>query len=241
MNKIDRCLKGHRYIVFMDFEGTQFSHEMISLGAVVTKLDKNNIAVATKKPFQIYTKAKNKIGKYVTDLTGITEDKLKAEGVSFKEGMLAFKKYCGLSFKKAIFCTFGNHDMRILGQSFMYNIDSPKEITSQIQKNYFDFTSVLNEFVRDDKGNALSLTHALEAFGVSLDGVAHDSMYDATNLCALYNAFVSNKELVQEKYKQALTYINHLPDPVNSVVKELLKGNTVTPEMFDEEIKKYLK
>jgi len=241
MNKLDRALKGHRYIVFMDFEGTQFSHEMISLGAVITKLDKNNKAIATKKPFQIYVKAKNKIGKYVTDLTGITEEKLKTDGVSFKEALMAFKKYCGLAFKKASFCTFGSHDMRILGQSFMYNIDSPKEITSQIQKNYFDLTVFLNEFVRDDKGNALSLVHALEMFKVPLEGIAHDSMYDAVNLCTLYNAFISNPDILMERYKKALFYTNHLPDPITAIVRELLKGNTVSPEQFDEEVKKYIK
>ena len=36
--------------------------------------------------------------------------------------------------------TFGNHDMRILSQSISYNFDFPKEIVSQIQKNYFDYS-----------------------------------------------------------------------------------------------------
>ena len=144
MKRFEKLLKTHKYVLFMDFEGTQYSHEMIAIGAVLGKLKNNGTFIAAKKPFKVYVKAKNKIGNYVVNLTGITEKKLQDEGVSFKSAITAMKKYCGLAFKKCSFCTFGNHDMKILSQSFMYNIDSPKEIVSQIQKNsiifYFYFS-----------------------------------------------------------------------------------------------------
>ena len=60
MKKFDRLLKGHKNIVFLDFEGTQFSHEMIAIGAVSTVIDRNGRIKKMKKPFKILVKAKNK-------------------------------------------------------------------------------------------------------------------------------------------------------------------------------------
>ena len=159
MKKLLKLLKGHKHICFLDFEGTQFSHEMIAIGAVMTTLGKDGKIKASKKPFKCYVRSHNKIGSYVTQLTGITENKLKAEGITFYSAMEALKKYCGIAFKKCSFLTFGNHDMRILSQSISYNFDFPKETVNQIQKNYLDFSAFISEFVKDDKGISLSLFH----------------------------------------------------------------------------------
>ena len=64
MKKFNRLAKDHKYICFLDFEGTQFTHEMIALGAVMTSLDKNGRIKRMKAPLKIYVRAKNKIGKY---------------------------------------------------------------------------------------------------------------------------------------------------------------------------------
>jgi len=224
----------------MDFEGTQFSHEMIAIGAVFAKLKKNGTFEACRKPFKCYVKAKNKIGKYVTDLTGITEDIIKNKGISFKDALTQLKKYAGLNFKKCSFCTFGNHDMKILSQSFIYNIDSPKEIISQIQKNYIDFTAFMNELLRDPKGNALSLIHSLELLGVAPQGNAHDPEYDALNLMLLYNAMVEHPNVVLEEYKKAILKVNRFPDPVRTIVEKLAKGENVTAEEYETGLRKYL-
>ena len=153
MNKnLLRGLKSHKTLVFLDFEGTQFSHEMIAIGGLCVNINpRNGRIVKRKQPFKIYVKAHNKIGGYVSDLTGITENTLKEKGVHFDTAMKALKKYVGLNFKKATFVTFGNHDIRILNQSIAYNILYPKDITSQIQKNYFDFANFIGEFIRDEK------------------------------------------------------------------------------------------
>ena len=101
MDKINRILKKHHYAVFMDFEGTQFSHEMIAIGAVVCTLNKDGTIKHYKKPFKTYVKAKNKIGTYVMNLTGITQELLDKKGVLFSTAMKEFKKYCGYSFSRA--------------------------------------------------------------------------------------------------------------------------------------------
>ena len=41
MKIMKKIIKKHRHLVFMDFEGTQYSHELIAFGAVKVTLDKN--------------------------------------------------------------------------------------------------------------------------------------------------------------------------------------------------------
>lgn len=240
MKKLNNLLKGHRYIAFLDFEGTQFSHEMIAVGAVLASLDKNAHIKKLKPAFKIYVKAKNKIGKYVTDLTGITQDILDKKGVSFSKAMQELKKYLGIYFKKSSFVTYGNHDMRILGHSISYNLDAPKNLCQQIQKNYIDFSVFINEFIRDKNGNPLSLIHNCELFNVVLVGEAHDPAVDAINLANLYDAFLNHMDLVAEQYKRAIVKSSHFPAPIASIVKKLNAGETITPDIYEQEIKEYL-
>ena len=226
----------------MDYEGTQFSHEMIALGAILVVIDPKTGRIKKKKaPFKTYVKAHNRIGSYVERLTGINEELLKQKAVSFNDAMKAFKAYCGLNFKKATFITYGNHDMRILGQSIAYNLSYPKDVTSQIQKNYFDYSVFIGEFVRDEKGNPLSLIHLCELFGVPEAGTAHDPEIDAINLANLYDAFLEKKDLVLDEYKKHIkTHSNSLPTPIHNVVIKLASGENVTAEEFEEELKHYI-
>ena len=240
--KLQQILKGHKVLVFMDYEGTQFSHEMIALGAILVVIDPKTGRIKKKKaPFKTYVKAHNKIGSYVERLTGIKEDLLKEKGVSFNDAMKAFKSYCGLNFKKATFITYGNHDMRILGQSIAYNLTYPKDVTSQIQKNYFDYSVFIGEFIRDDKGNPLSLIHLCELFSVPEAGTAHDPAIDAINLANLYDAFLDKKDLVIDEYRKHIkTHSNHLPTPIHNAIVKLASGQDVSAEEFSEELKNYI-
>ena len=240
--KLQQILKGHKVLVFMDYEGTQFSHEMIAFGAILVVIDPKTGRIKKKKaPFKTYVKAHNKIGSYVERLTGIKEDLLKEKGVSFNDAMKAFKSYCGLNFKKATFITYGNHDMRILGQSIAYNLTYPKDVTSQIQKNYFDYSVFIGEFIRDDKGNPLSLIHLCELFSVPEAGTAHDPAIDAINLANLYDAFLDKKDLVIDEYRKHIkTHSNHLPTPIHNAIVKLASGQDVSAEEFSEELKNYI-
>ena len=124
MEKVRRLLRGYRHICFLDFEGTQFSHEMIAFGAIFVTLNKDGTIAKQKKPIKQYVKCKNQIGKFVKNLTGITEKDLEKYGIDFATAIKDIKKYCGMNFKKTIFMTFGNHDIRILNQSSSYNLNS---------------------------------------------------------------------------------------------------------------------
>ena len=240
--KLQRELRKHKTLVFLDFEGTQFSHEMIAIGGIAVTINPKTGRIAKRKnPFKVYVKAHNKIGNYVTNLTGITETMLKEKGVSFDTALKSLKKYVGISFKGATFVTFGNHDMRILNQSIAYNLVYPKDVTSQIQKNYFDFLPFVSEFIRDEMGNPMSLVHYCELFGVPEAGTAHDPEVDAINLANLYDAFIANTQLVASEYKKYLIgTASHYPDPVAAAIRQLAAGKDYSAKDFDKEIDKYV-
>lgn len=240
MKKVLQALKGRKAICFLDFEGTQFSHEMIAYGAYMCFLNKNGEIVKAKNPIRDYVKAKNSIGRFVKELTNITEKDLEEYGISFNDAMKKIKKYCGINFKKCVFMTFGNHDIRILNQSCSYNLDAPKDICDIIKKAYIDFQTIIGEFVKDDNGNQLSLTHCLEKFGVEFDGTAHDPMYDAVNLAKLYNVFIKSKEIVLQEYCKILKRSIVGPEPVNKAIKKLLAGETITPKDFENFLRDYI-
>lgn len=240
MKKLNRILKGRKYVCFLDFEGTQFSHEMIAYGAYFTYVNKEGQIVKAKNPIRNYVKAKNSIGRFVKELTSITEKDLEKYGVEFSKAINEIKKYCGMAFKKTLFVTFGNHDLRILNQSCSYNLDAPKDLCDIIKKNYLDFQSLISEFVKDDNGNPLSLTHYLELFGIQFEGSAHDPMYDAVNLAKLYNTFLKEKEIVLTQYCKVLNRSNVGPEPVNKAIKKLLAGESVSPDEFKEYLKEYI-
>ena len=240
MKKFERLLKGHKSLVFLDFEGTQFSHEMIAIGATHVIIDRHGYIKKHKKPFRAYVKAHNRVGKIVTDLTGITDEMLKQKGVSFFTAMSDLKKYVGLSFRKSSFITFGNHDMKILSSSISYSFDFPKETVQCIQQNYIDFSAFISEFMRVDKGNPLSLVRYCEAFGVKEAGPAHDPAVDAENLAWLYDATMRKSSLLVSEYKKVLKSFNHFPLPVSNVIKKLANDEPVTAEEFEEEIKQYI-
>ena len=240
MKKFERLLKGHKSLVFLDFEGTQFSHEMIAIGAMHVVIDRHGYIKKHKKPFKVYVKAHNRVGKIVTDLTGITDEMLKQKGVSFFTAMSELKKYVGLAFRKSSFITFGSHDMKILSSSISYSFDFPKETVQCIQQNYIDFSAFISEFMRDDKGNPLSLVKYCDAFSVKEAGPAHDPAVDAENLAWLYDATMRNSGLLVEEYKKVLKSFNHFPLPVCNVIKKLANNENVDAKEFEEEIKNYI-
>jgi len=241
MKKVQSLLKGHKHLAFLDFEGTQFSHEMIAIGAVIVSLDKNGRIKKYKEPFKRYVLAKNKIGSVVVKLTGITQETLDKEGVSFAKAMDDFKRYCGVNFKKSSFVTFGNHDMKILNESIAHNFNCDKDICSQIQKNYIDFSVLISEFIKDSNNNPMSLLNYCKLLGVKTEGDAHDPKYDALNLAYLYDKFLENKALLLDEYLKVLQKINHLPEPIRKSVIKLANGEDVSGDEFREFAREYIK
>ena len=241
MKIMKKIIKKHRHLVFMDFEGTQYSHELIAFGAVKVTLDKNYNIIRVNKGIKYYVKAKNKIGSFVKKLTSIDEEILEKQGITFKEALVKIKKYCGLPFAKdTSFCFFGTHDLRILSKSYEWSPDADKDILKVLTKNAIDLSAVLAQFVRDDRNNPLSLIHGLELFDIPLSGEPHDPLIDSIHLMFLYKGMMNNPDKLYSEYLKVLPKQKVFPQPVKAVINKLIDGNTVTPDDFKKFIKDFI-
>ncbi len=241
MKELEKHIQHRRTLCFLDLEGTQFSHEMIALGAVKVDLYSDMTIKKYHKGYYSLVKAKNKIGNVVTNLTGITEEMIKKDGKPFRVVINELKEYLGRAFTKTVFVTFGNHDLRILAQSLAYNLDAPKDDVHLMIKHSFDLSDFISTFVKDENGNTYSLSNMLKVFNVEFKGTQHNAYADALNLAYLYDAFLKNRSVVKDEYKKVLFKMRHLPTPIQNLITKLSKGESVSPDDFDALIEDSIK
>jgi len=240
MNELKKAIRGRKHLVFLDLEGTQFSHEMIAIGAVRVVLAKDGTIRKTYPGFKRLVLAKNNIGKVVIQLTGITNEMMKRDGVTYRVAMEDLKKYVGRSFSKSLFITFGNHDLRIISQSVSHNLDANKIDAKFIKDNYLDLAAFISKFVKDEKGNSLSLDNSLKIFNIDFDGTKHDPLDDARNLARLYDAMHKNPHLLAQEYKKVLAKNKALPSPLPKLINKLTNGESITPEEYEAMIHDFI-
>lgn len=237
MKALERIIKDRRALVFLDLEGTQFSHEMIEIGAYVCILNDDLSVKSVCPPYKSYVLAHHPIGSLVSKMTGINEKKLQDEGRDFTIVMSEFKHYVGKYWGRCLFVTFGSHDLRIINQSVLNAYKPDVEISRTINKNHFDFSAFLSQYIQDPNGNPLSLTNYLKVYEVPFEGQAHDALADAYNLIDLYKAFLSRNDINEREYKKSLSHLHHLPTPVSKVLKKLNEGKNILPEDWDKAVK----
>lgn len=241
MKALDKHLNNVKTLCFLDLEGTQFSHEMIALGAVKVSIRKDGTIKKIHRGIYTLVKSKNRVGNVVTDLTGITDAQLKKDGISFRQTMDMLKKYMGRDFSKCKYVTFGSHDLRIISQSLAYNLDVKKEDVQILIKHNFDLAEFFSNYIKDENNNTYSLANFLKVFNLEFKGTQHNALMDAINLAYLYDAFLKNKDVVKDEYVKVLGKMRHLPEPVHDVLQDLMEKKTVTYEDFEHYIEESLK
>ena len=241
MKALDKHLNNVKTLCFLDLEGTQFSHEMIAMGALKVSIKKDGTIKKIHRGIYSLVKSKNRVGNVVTELTGITDAQLKKNGVSFRQVMDMLKKYMGRDYTKCKYVTFGSHDLRIIAQSLAHNLDAKKEDVQILIKHNFDLAEFASNYVKDENNNNYSLANFLKVFGLEFKGTQHNALSDAINLAYLYDALLKNKDIMKEEYMKVLGKMRHLPDPVHSVLEDLASGKTVTPQDFEKYVEESLK
>lgn len=240
MKALDRHLQNRKVLCFLDLEGTQFSHEMIAIGAIKVHIRKDGSIRKIHKGYYTLVKSKNRVGKVVTDLTGITDEDLKKDGVSLRLAIKGLKDYLGRDFTKCLFVTFGNHDLRIVSQSLAHNMDVKKDDIQNIIKHSFDISEFISQYIKDPNGNTYSLANMLKLFNLEFKGTQHNALADTLNLVYLYEAFLKNKDIVKVEYRNVLKQMRHLPEPVHELINKVLEDKEVTSDDFDKMIERSL-
>ena len=236
MKTLNKKLGGTKYLLFLDLEGTQYTHEVISIGAYLAKLTRAGTTGPTKKGFYILVKSREKISKFITEFTGITNSMVEKDGVSFDEAMIRLRKYIGGSLKHTRMVTYGASDLGMLRSSINnapYN-EKSDEFVETLCKTNLDFQAFSTQYMKDDKNNVLSLQNSIKKFSLEFEGNQHNALADAKNLQNLYDSFQSKYDIVINEYKKVLQQNKKLPRAVARVLKSLQDGQTVTPDFYNE-------
>lgn len=239
MKSLNEILKGASEVVFLDFEGTQFSQEIIAIGAIKATID-SKYQIKRKYPsFKIYVKSNGEVGKIVTKLTGIDDALLKNKGVGFFEALDKLKKYVGKNYKKMKYLTYGNFDMRLLHQTSIDN-SLDDEFIQSVYKNHVDYANFLSRYVRSNKNDQISLLDGLKTFEVTPYGNPHDPEADAVNLMYLYEAVIKKRTILKEEYKKVLFNNTKLPRSMRIMLKKIRNGEKINRDTLDSLIEEDL-
>ena len=224
-------LSGASVVAFLDCEGTQWSHEIIEIGAVKAVLKPDCTFKKVFKGFRVYVKAKQPVGPFVTKLTGISDSLLEKKGVRYARALEMLRKYLGADYPHCRFLTYGKQDGEMFIASGENNLDASIIESRSIAHRCLDFESFLNRFVPGKDGNPLSQKKALEVFGLAELGTAHDALDDAINLSRLFEAFVKRKYIVLEKYMHLrCSNKRGAPAPVKKFIAQLLEQGQASLE-----------
>ncbi len=189
---LSKKIDGKDIIVFFDIEGTGFTHKVISLSFIGYQL-KDRIQIGEKVfSYQRYILCQDKIGKVVSELTGIDKDLLKREGIKFE---VAIKDIINLlrPYKRRVFISYSSFDLTMI----KYSIDDEiyqRDFFANIKNNYFDFYNYLTRLICDDKGYSLSIQRLLKRFKIEDGFQFHNSLDDALALKEIYSYIVLDKE-----------------------------------------------
>ena len=235
VKEITKALNSAKTVIFLDFEGTQFTQEIIAIGAVKVQLDNKNQIKKIFPGFKVFVKSHGEVGSVVTKLTGITDVQLQKDGINFLSAMKSFKNYVGTHFNIK-FITYGNFDMRLLHQTSVIAGLAEDSFIKSIYKNYIDFSTLMGRYIKNKKGSQLSLHDALTIFNITPQGDAHDPEFDAYNLMLLYKGILKNKSIVCKEYTKVLLNNRVYPAPISKLIRHLKTKGVVTMADF----KKYI-
>lgn len=227
MKKLLKLVKNYKQLIFLDLEGTQFSHELIAIGAVKVNIRKDGTIKKIHQGFKQYVLAKNNVGRFVENLTGINNALLAEKGMPFDQALIAFKKYVGSNYSKTRYITFGSHDMRILNQSLRYTPEADHTYVKTITKKNIDLSALINEYVKDGKNNTYSLVNFCKLFSIEPIEPAHDPLNDALMLAHLYDQLFKQKILIYEKYAEVLFNTTSVARPIKKLLNKIKEGQKV--------------
>lgn len=143
--------------------------EIIQIGAV--KLNKE-FAVLDKFNILIKPVIYPRIHPYVEKITNLTYEQLK-NGTKFTKAYHSFIKFIGK--EDAIFCTWGNDDIKSLFKNILfYNLDATK-----ICNQFINVQKLASKYLKYEPGQAIGLKNAITELNLKIEQPFHDALNDA--------------------------------------------------------------
>lgn len=212
---------------FVDFEATQFSNEIISIGCVRED----------GAEFYSEVRAKKKITHFITSLTGITDEQNKAADSSDEVFTRFFDWLTAYPNERAVFYCYGNTDINFVKK----NLDLTKNIKAQaalsmIGINLHDYAPTAK--VHFGLVKNISLIKLVAYYrGVESVEQTHDALEDARFLKEVYD-HISTESKVEghpfPDYELKTTDINSINQTKKSP-RNLLKTLKHRIDMYDHE------
>ncbi len=231
-----------RELVFLDLEGTQLSHETIAIGACKYFCGPDLLPLPGKKiqVFKRLIKPQSPVGGVVTILTGITDDRLKTEGITFHKALVELMTFTKCTGKK-VYITFGNQDLNMLYQSKVRANDQLcQDFYDHIKRNWFDMQAFVSRFVHDERHMTFSQPKLLEIYEAKNLQHAHDPLYDAENLMNLFIQVIKRPDITLREFKKNLLTSKDFFIISKPFIDDLCNGKDVSAINFNKAIEDYL-
>lgn len=231
-----------RELVFLDLEGTQLSHETIAIGACKYFCGPDLLPFPGKKiqVFKRLIKPQSPVGGVVTILTGITDDRLKTEGITFHKALVELMTFTKCTGKK-VYITFGNQDLNMLYQSKVRANDQLcQDFYDHIKRNWFDMQAFVSRFVHDERHMTFSQPKLLEIYEAKNLQHAHDPLYDAENLMNLFIQVIKRPDITLREFKKNLLTSKDFFIISKPFIDDLCNGKDVSAIDFNKAIEDYL-
>lgn len=231
-----------RELVFLDLEGTQLSHETIAIGACKYFCGPDLLPLPGKKiqVFKRLIKPQSPVGGVVTILTGITDDRLKTEGITFHKALVELMTFTKCTGKK-VYITFGNQDLNMLYQSkIRANDQLCQDFYDHIKRNWFDMQAFVSRFVHDERHMTFSQPKLLEIYEAKNLQHAHDPLYDAENLMNLFIQVIKRPDITLREFKKNLLTSKDFFIISKPFIDDLCNGKDVSAIDFNKAIEDYL-
>lgn len=156
------------YIIFdlewsngYSYKRNGFMNEIIEIGAV--KLNENLDIIEDFKQLVKLTETK-KLSSRCKNLTNISNELLKSEGISFSDALKDFARWS--KGDNNIFLTWSNSDLYVLANNCLTALGSPNV---QFIKKYCDAQKYCMSYIKTENNNQISLANASEILGVEVD------------------------------------------------------------------------
>lgn len=231
-----------RELVFLDLEGTQLSHETIAIGACKYFCGPDLLPLPGKKiqVFKRLIKPQSPVGGVVTILTGITDDRLKTEGITFHKALVELMTFTKCTGKK-VYITFGNQDLNMLYQSKVRANDQLcQDFYDHIKRNWFDMQAFVSRFVHDERHMTFSQPKLLEIYEAKNLQHAHDPLYDAENLMNLFIQVIKRPDITLREFRKNLLTSKDFFIISKPFIDDLCNGKDVSAIDFNKAIEDYL-